>query len=128
MEKVIFREKYPVYTMQILKKELGSNNIEVIIEYFKNQIEKHPSSQLISVFDNYAHTLRLRGKINPDIKAAQNIIFCFGRSINNTKEVSLRPRSLAVCELEDRFTIEFVEPPKQTASDYIIGWCESLLK
>ena len=127
MEKVIFKDKYPVYTMQILKKEY-SHNINNIVEYFKDQIEKHPSAQLINVFDNYAHTTRLNGEINPDIKAAQNIIFCFGRSINDTKEVSLRPRSLSVCELEDRYIVEFVDPPKQTARDYIIGWCEGLLK
>ena len=127
MEKVIFKDKYPVYTMQVLKKELKSENIEVIIEHFKNQIEKHPSAQFISVFDNYAHTASLNGEINSKIKAAQNIIFCFGRSINDTKEVSLRPRSIAICELDDKFTIEFVEAPKPTATNFIILWCENLL-
>ncbi len=126
MEKVLFKDRYPVYSMEILKENFSGNSIDDIIEHFKKHIQMHPIAEFITVFDNYAHTAKLNGEISDHIKGAKNLLFCFGRTLKTTKDVSIRPRSIAICELENSFTVDFVDPPKETARGYIIEWCELL--
>ncbi len=126
MEKVIVMEKYPIRTKSIYKKDVKYKNLDEIALYLKQRIDEHKSAQFIAVFNNYDHTKSLDGEINEDIKDARSVIFCFGRSIKMTKVVALRPRSIAICELEDKFTLEFVEAPNPDASDFMEAWCEEL--
>ena len=126
MKKTIFMDKYPVYTLELLKSEVAQKNVNEIIEYFKAKIEAHPIAKFIAIFDHYSHTKSLDGEINPEILDAQNIIFCFGPAIPNTKILAARPRSIGVCELEDKFVIEFLEAPKEQLHDLMENWAKSL--
>lgn len=126
MKKTIFMDKYPVYTLELLKSEVAQKNVSEIIEYFKAKIEAHPIAKFIAIFDHYSHTKSLDGEINPEILDAQNIIFCFGPAIPNTKILAARPRSIGVCELEDKFVIEFLEAPKEQLHDLMENWAKSL--
>jgi hypothetical protein len=124
MKKTIFREKYPVYTLEIYKNETTYKTVQEIIAYLKNIIDNHKIAQFISIFDNYAHTLSLDGEINPNIKGATNIIFCFGLAIPNTKILAIRPRSIGVVELENSFAIEFLEAPKEELNNMMENWAK----
>lgn len=126
MKKTIFMDKYPVYTLELLKSEVAQKNVSEIIEYFKAKIEGHPIAKFIAIFDHYSHTKSLDGEINPEILDAQNIIFCFGPAIPNTKILAARPRSIGVCELEDKFVVEFLEAPKEQLHDLMENWAKSL--
>jgi len=126
MKKTIFMEKYPVYTLEISKTETSYTNVGEILEYLKTLVDAHKIAKYIAIFDHYAHTTSLNGDINPDIKDAQNLIFCFGPAIPNTKILAARPRSIGVAELENSFIIEFLEAPKEQLNDLMESWAKSI--
>ena len=127
MKKTIFMDKYPVYTLEVQKSETTLTNVDAILAYFKEKIDAHPIATFISLFDHYAHTTALEGEINPEIKDAKNIVFCFGAAIPNTKILAVRPRSIAVAELENSFMIEFIEAPKEKLHEVMEGWSKDLV-
>jgi hypothetical protein len=126
MKKTIFMDKYPVYTLELDKKEVAQTTVNQIIEYFKEKIDTHKIAQFIAVFDHYTHTKNLNGEIAPQILDAQNIVFCFGPAIPNTKILAARPRSIGIAELKDKFIIEFIEAPKEQLHELMESWAKSL--
>jgi len=126
MTKTVFMDKYPVCTVEILKSKTTYTNVKEILEFFKSLIDAHKIAKYIAIFDNYEHTKSLDGDINPEIKDAQNIIFCFGQAIPNTKILAARPRGFGVAELEDSFIVEFLEAPKEAMNDVMVNWAKSL--
>ena len=126
MKKTIFMDKYPVYSLELLKTEVNVENIPQILEYFKTKIDTHPIAQFIATFDHYTHTKSLDGPMIEGLQDAQNIIFCFGQAIPNTKILAARPRSIGVCEFEDRFVIDFLEAPKEQLHDLMESWAKAL--
>ena len=127
MKKTVFMDKYPVFTLTLQKNEISYTNVAEIIAYFKAKIESHPVAKFIAIFDHYGHTKGLGGEIMEGLKEAQNIIFCFGPAIPNTKILAVRPRSIAVCELEDSFVIEFMEAPKEEMHALMETWAKALV-
>ena len=129
MKKTIFMDKYPVFTLELDKSEVAQKNVPEIIEYFKAKIEAHPVAKFIAIFDHYTHTKNLEnGVISPEILDAQNIVFCFGPVLNDTKMLAVRPRSIGIAELEDKFIVEFLEVPKEQLHDLMESWAKSLKK
>ncbi|MGE4510872.1 MAG: DUF6858 family protein [Sulfurimonadaceae bacterium] len=128
MKKTVFLEKYPVYTLELDKSEVEQKNASEVIAYFEHKIEEHPIAKFIAVFDHYAHTTNLKGEINAEIKDAKNIVFCFGAAIPNTKILAVRPRSIAVAELENSFVIEFMEAPIEQLHNVMESWAMGLKK
>ena len=126
MKKTQFMDKYPVYSLELQKSNIKQTNIVEIIEYFKAKIQAHPIAKFIAVFDHYSHTKELNGEINPSIIDAQNLIFCFGPAILNTKILAVRPRSIGIAELEDKFVIEFIEAPKEQMQQTMEEWTKEL--
>jgi len=126
MKQTIFKDKYPVWTLKLDKKEIKQKNIKEIIEYFKDIIDSHPVAVFIATFDNYAHTKSIGGSINETILGMQNIIFCFGKEIPSTKVAAVRPRSIGVCEVENEFIIEFMEAPNEGAHKMMEDWAKRL--
>ncbi len=127
MKKTIFMEKYPIYTLELKKTEIAQKSVAEIIEYFKKQIETHPIAKFIAIFDHYSHTQNINGEINESILDVQNILFCFGTAIPDTKMVAVRPRSIGVCELENSFVIEFMEVPKEELNVVLENWSKELM-
>lgn len=127
MKKTVFMDKYPVYTLSLKKSEVKYTNVLEIVNYFKAKIEVHPVAKFIAVFDHYTHTKSLNGEIMEGLRDAQNIIFCFGQAIPNTKILAVRPRSIGICELEDSFIIEFIEAPKEEMHALMETWAKGLI-
>jgi len=127
MTQTTFMDKYPINSLEIPKNKTTITNIDEILSYFKDKIIEHPIATFISIFDHYAHTQSINGEINPEIKNAKNIIFCFGSAIPNTKILSVRPRSIGVAELEDSFMIEFMDAPKEDIQKLLITWSKELI-
>lgn len=126
MKKTIFMEKYPVYTLEIKKSETTYTKVEEILAYFKELVDAHKIAKYIATFNHYEHTNSLGGEINDEIKDAQNLIFCFGPAIPNTKILAARPRSVGIAELEDSFIIEFLEAPKEQLNDLMETWAKAV--
>jgi hypothetical protein len=119
-------DKYPIYTLEIKKTETSLSCVPEILDYFKAKIEAHPIAQFIATFDHYTHTKAINGPIMEGLKDAQNIIFCFGPAIPNTKILAARPRSIGVCELKESFMIEFIEAPKEELHALMENWVKGI--
>jgi len=128
MTQTNFMDKYPVHSLEIQKNQTNLKNVDEIISYYKNKIDAHPIATYIAIFDHYSHTTSIDGEINPDIKDAKNIVFCFGNAIPNTKILAVRPRTLAVAELKDSFAIEFMEAPKEKIQELLIAWTKEIVQ
>ena len=126
MKQTTFKDKYPVWTLELNKNEISQKDIPEILTYFKNKIDNHKVAKYITIFNHYSHTSSIGGAINPEIKDMQNIIFCFGTEIPNTKVAAVRPRSIGICEIKDRFIIEFMEAPSEKAHDTMEEWAKEL--
>lgn len=128
MKKTVFMDKYPVFSLELSKDEMKISNTKDVINYFKEKIQNHPIAKFISIFDHYSHTKSLNGTIVDGLIDAQNIIFCFGQAIPDTKMLAVRPRSIAVCEFEDKIIIEFLEAPKEEMHKLMEDWAKDLKK
>lgn len=127
MKQTVVLEKYPVFILSIPKTECAFETLDDIVEYFIEKIEQHPIARLIGIFDHYAHTRALaEGEIAPEIIGAKNIVFCFGMAIPNPEILALRPRSIGVADLADRFVVSFLEPPMPIANTAMEGWIQGL--
>ncbi len=126
MKKTIFMDKYPVHSFEVLKSEINQTTVAELAEYFRDKIEAHPIATNIAIFDHYRHTKNIDGEINPEIKDAQNVVFCFGQAIPNSKILAVRPRSIGISELEDKFIIDFLEAPKEKIQELMSQWTKAL--
>jgi len=127
MEKTVFMDKYPIHSLTLQKEKLRYKSMAQLVEYFKEKITTHPVAHFIAIFDHYTHTKALDGEILDGLKDVKNIVFCFGSAIPSTKMVAVRPRSIGICEFEDRFVIEFMEAPKEELHAVMKTWAKSLV-
>lgn len=126
MKKTIFMEKYPVYSLELSKEEINVSSADEAVEYFKEKIINHPVAEFITIFDHYSHTKKLGGEMIDGLKDAKNIVFCFGQAIPNTKILAARPRSIGICEFEDKIVIDFMEAPKEELHTVMENWAKGL--
>jgi hypothetical protein len=128
MKQKVFKEKYHIFEIEYKKSELQYKSVDEIIAALQVKIDAHPVIAFIAIFDQYKHTASLKdGEINPSIKAAKNIIFCFGKELPTPEILAIRPRSIGVCELEDSFVVSFLEAPNDAANKTMEDFVKSLL-
>ncbi|WP_457745183.1 DUF6858 family protein [Sulfurimonas sp.] len=128
MTRSILLDTHPMYAFKILKSEIKISNIIEIIEYFQTKIKENPEAVFITVFDHYAHTKELDGEIKEGILDAKNLLFCFGHTIKNIEILAFRPKSIAICELENSFVFEFLETPRPEVNNWMQTWIKELKK
>ena len=128
MKKEIFMDKYPIYSVELTKDEVTVKNSAEIVDILKSKIEAHPIAKFIAVFDHFSHTTDLGGEIIDGLIDAQNVVFCFGQAIPNPKILAVRPRSIGICEFENKFVLNFTEPPKEQLNELMENWVKSLKK
>ncbi|MDD5404614.1 MAG: hypothetical protein PHZ14_08780 [Sulfuricella sp.] len=126
MKQTLLQEKYPVLVSEIGKDETTRQSMDDVVAYFKEKIAENPKVQFIGVFDHYAHTKNIGGEIAPDIKGAVDVIFCFGFVLPNPQVLALRPRSIGVADLGDKFVVSFMEAPMKPANDAMEAWVKGL--
>jgi hypothetical protein len=127
MKQSILLEKYPVFELELDKAETTYGTAQEVIDALKAKIEAHPLVSFIGEFDHYSHTRNLpAGEIAPEIKDARLVVFCFGVKLPNPHVLAVRPRSIGVADMGDRFVINFLEPPMPVATEAMEGWVKSL--
>ena len=119
----------PRYVLELDRDEMTVGSIDAVVAHLRDRIEAHHCARFLAVFDHYAHTRALPdGEIAEGIRAARNVVFCFGMSIPEPEALATRPRSIGVCELEDRFVLTFLEPPMPLVNAAMESWVTSLMK
>ena len=127
MKQKIFIEKYHIFELEYQKDEIKYKNVDEIITALQVKIDAHPVLAFIAIFDQYKHTSSLEGsEINPNIKAAKNIVFCFGKELPTPEVLAVRPRSIGVCEMKDSFVVNFLEAPNEMANKTMEDFVKSL--
>lgn len=127
MKQTLFQEKYPVFTLELGKEETSGTSVDAIIDFLKARISENPNAVFIGVFDHYAHTTSLpEGEIAPEILDAKNLLFCFGTKLPNPGVLAVRPRSIGIAELADKFIITFMEAPMPLANQAMESWVKAL--
>ncbi|WP_122893107.1 DUF6858 family protein [Arcobacter peruensis] len=129
MKQKLFKDKYSIFEIEFKKDEVEFKSVDEIINALQVKIDAHPVIAFIAIFDQYAHTSSLEmGEVSPKIKAAKNIIFCFGKELPTPEVLAVRPRSIGVCELEDLFVINYLEAPNEAANETMENFIKSLKK
>lgn len=127
MKQTVLMEKYPVFELELPKSETTFQSVDAIIAHLKEKIDAHPVAAYIGIFDHYAHTKALpEGQIAPNILDAKLIVFCFGTALPNPHVMAVRPRSIGVADLGDKFVINFMEPPMPIATQAMEAWVKGL--
>lgn len=128
MKQTLLQEKYPVYTLEVMKDETPYQDVDAIIDYLKDCVDQHPIANHICIFDHYAHTRALpNGEIAESIQAAKHIVFCFGTHLPNPQVMAVRPRSIGVVDEGHRFVISFLEAPMPLANNAMEAWVRALV-
>jgi hypothetical protein len=129
MRQINLMEKYPVFVLEVLKSETDFKNADEIAHYLKEKIYAHKIAEFIAVFEHYMHTKNLEeGVIAEGIIDAKNVVFCFGKQLPKPEVLAVRPRSIGICEYEDKFILSFLEAPNAEANDTMKEWIKSVKK
>ncbi len=127
MKQLSLMEKYPVFVLEISKDETKYKSADEVVHYLKEKIYSHKIAEFIAVFEHYLHTKSLdEGVIAEGIIDAKNVIFCFGKQLPKPEVLAVRPRSIGICEYENRFVISFLEAPNAEANDTMEEWVKSI--
>jgi hypothetical protein len=127
MKQTLLQETSPVYSLELDRGETTHESVDAIVDYFKRRIEAHRCARLIAVFDHAAHTRSLpEGELGSAIRAAKNIIFCFGITLPEPRALALRPRSIGIAETDEGFVISFLEAPMPLANAAMEDWTNGL--
>jgi hypothetical protein len=128
MEKCHFQEMYPVYAKEFSKTEIRPQSLDDVCQYFNDLIATHPFAKYICTFDHYSHTAEIEGGfIDEAIMSAKNVVFCFGKKLGDPKVLSIRPRSIGICETDSHFVISFLEAPNPALTETMITWVRNLV-
>ena len=126
MKQSLFNDKYPVFVAEIGKNETSFQSVPALVDYYKAKIAENPKVHFIAVFDHLAHTTKIGGEIMPGLVAAVDIVFCFGFAIPNPQVLAVRPRSIGIADLGEKFVISFMEAPMQPANEAMEKWTLAL--
>jgi hypothetical protein len=127
MKQTLLYEKYPLFVMELDRNETPFDSVDAICDHFRRHIEAHRCGRFIAVFDHYEHTCRLpEGEVATDIRAAKNVLFCFGLTLPSPEVLAVRPRSIGVAETDRGFVIAFMEAPMPIANAAMEDWAQGL--
>lgn len=126
MKQTLLQEKYPIFVAEIAKTETTYQTVDALVDYYKGKIAENPKVQFIGVFDHYAHTSKIGGDIVAGLRAAVDIIFCFGFAIPTPQMLAVRPRSIGIADMGDKFVVSFMEAPMQPANQAMEAWTRAL--
>jgi len=129
MKSMTIKDTYPVQAMVLTKEESKFATTDEIIAYLEEKIAAHPVAVYIATFDHYTHTKNV-----PDHEMDENVIdvkivvFCFGKELPVPQIAAVRPRSIAVVEEADKFTITFMDAPNPQAHEAMSNWVKGVRK
>jgi len=123
MKRLLLQGKFPVRLRKCDKGGLRLDTLDELCGYLHDAIEKHPFARYIGTFDHYSHTTSLSdGVVDSGILGAKNVMFCFGKKLESPDVLSVRPRSIGICETESQFVISFLEAPSAKATETMERW------
>ncbi|MBK1700881.1 DUF6858 family protein [Thiococcus pfennigii] len=128
MKQSLRLEGIPVYALEIDRDETPYQSVDEIVAYFRTRIEAHAYACVVAEFDHLAHTRSLpTGQIGDGIRAAKNLVFCFGLTLPDPLALAMRPRSIGIAETDRGFVVTFLEAPMPVVNAAMEDWAKGLL-
>ena len=128
MKQISLMDKYPINGLEILKEDTTFQSVDEILSHLKSKIDTHPVATYIATFDHYTHTKSLKdGNVSLEVLDAKNIICCFGKDLSDPLMLAVRPRSIGVVEMSNRFIISFMDAPNPQAHEAMASWVKSIV-
>jgi hypothetical protein len=128
LQQVVKEIGLPVFSLQIDTAECRFKSIEEIVAYFEAKISNHKAARFIATFDHLKHTSELpEGQVAEGIVAAFNVVFCFGYTLQDPIQLACRPRSIGICQMNEKITVSFIEAPMPLANALMEQWAKSLV-
>ena len=129
MKSMSIKDTYPIQAMVLDKEEARFTNTEEVVVYIEEKIAAHPVAAYIATFDHYAHTKNLpEHEMDEKIIDVKIVVFCFGKELPIPQIAAVRPRSIAVVEEADKFTITFMDAPNPQAHEAMTNWVKGVKK
>jgi len=126
MKQIHFQEKYPITVAEVAKTETTCRTAEDVAAHYRERIAATERVTYIGQFDHLTHTRAIGGDVAPDIHAALNVLFCFGHALPNPQVMAVRPRSIGITDMGNRFVISFMDAPMKPANDAMQAWTLAL--
>jgi hypothetical protein len=129
MKETLSVHEFPVWCLEVAREETDFATVDAICDYFRRCIESQRAAVFITVFDHLAHTRSLpEGHVGEEIRAAKNLVFCFGISLPKAELLACRPRSIGVAETNAGFLVTFLETPMPVANSLMEDWARGILR
>jgi len=129
MKSMTIKDTYPIQAMEIEKDESKFATTDEIVIYIEEKIASHPVAAHIATFDHYTHTKNLPvHEMDEKIIDVKNVVFCFGKELPIAQLAAVRPRSIAIVEEANKFTISFMDAPNPQAHDAMGNWVKGIKK
>jgi hypothetical protein len=127
MKSLTIKDTYPIQALVLDKSESRFADTDEIIAYLEEKIVSHPVATHIGTFDHYTHTKNLPDhNMNENIVDVKIIVFCFGKDLPIPQIAAVRPRSIAVVEEKDKFTITFMDAPNPQTHEAMANWVKGI--
>jgi len=129
MTSMTIKETYPAQTLVLNKTEAKFDKTDEIVYYIEEKIASHPVATYIATFDHYTHTKQLpEHEMDEKIVDVKIVVFCFGKELPVPQIAAVRPRSIAIVEEADKFTISFMDAPNPQAHEAMVKWVKGISK
>ncbi len=129
MKSMTIKDTYPVQALVLEKSESKFANTDEIVNYIEGKIEAHPVAAYIATFDHYTHTKNLpEHEMDEKVIDVKIVVFCFGKELPIPQIAAVRPRSIAIVEEADKFTITFMDAPNPQAHEAMENWVKGVRK
>jgi hypothetical protein len=129
MKQTPFEDRCPIFRLELARDECHFNSAQEILNHLKERVDEHKMARYIAEFDHFSHTKGLlEGEVNEEMLDARHIIFCFGNTLNDIDALAVRPRSIGIAEMRDRFQLTFLEAPQAMGSETMEQWIKALAK
>lgn len=129
MKSMTIKDTYPVQALVLNKEEAKFAHTDEIVTYIEEKIAAHPVAAYIATFDHYAHTKNIPDhEMDEKIIDVKIVVFCFGKELPVPQIAAVRPRSIAIVEEADKFTITFLDAPNPQAHEAMENWVKGVKK
>ena len=129
MKSMTIKDTYPVQALELSKEEAKFASTDEIVAYIEEKIVSHPVATYIATFDHYTHTKSLPDhEMDEKVIDVKIVVFCFGKELPVPQIAAVRPRSIAIVEEADKFTITFMDAPNPQAHEAMSNWVKGVRK
>jgi len=127
MQRSVSHEKLAICTVEVAKSETRLRSLDEIVDYLRACIEAEPLARSSPSSTLRAHALAAERRHRRGHPRRQEPGVLLRHHAAGPAGPGARPRSIGVCELDDRFVLTFAEAPMPVANLAMERWALSVV-